>query len=307
MNQSLFRTAVLLAAAVPLFGGAYSLTVKITDTDANVILPGTYQGSFTTSGTCTTCTIGNGIVSFDVPISTGAMVTTPTVLVFDAIESGTLPQFDTNSQTLSGLINMLQTLTTTTDPQFPSGTQLYLNMTSTTVGAQPTTCDSNDSVQRGCVIISDSEGAVFRGTYTITVQPGVGGCPATIGFWKHHPFPNSVQSSGLTIGGMTYSASDLLKILNANGGNAVVILGRQLVGALLNLAAGGLHNSAADTAIATSQSLLQANSLNFLTSNVPPSTSLGQQLTAQSAVLDGYNSADNNTCREGSGLTTGSK
>jgi len=134
------------------------------------------------------------------------------------------------------------------------------------------------------------------------------GCPATIGFWKNqekHPFPNSVQQFGLTIGGVTYSASDLLTILNGNGGNAVVILGRQLVGALLNLAAGAKHSVKADGAILTAETLLKTNHLNLLTSVVPPSTALGQALLAPASVLDGYNGGDFNTCSEGSGLILG--
>jgi hypothetical protein len=137
---------------------------------------------------------------------------------------------------------------------------------------------------------------------------GATGCPATIGFWKNqakHPFPDSVQQSGLTIGGVHYSASDLLTILNNNGGNAVAILGRQLVGALLNLAAGAKHNTTADAAITTAETLLQANNLNLLTSVVAPSTSLGQALLAPANVLDAYNGADFNTCSEGSGLVLG--
>jgi hypothetical protein len=130
-------------------------------------------------------------------------------------------------------------------------------------------------------------------------------CPATIGFWKHHAFPDSVQTSGLKIGGVQYSAADLLTILNNNGGNAVVILGRQLVGALLNLAAGGKHNTAADGAITTAESLLQTNDLNLLTSDVSPSTSLGNALVTQASILDGYNNADFHKCSEGSGLTVG--
>ncbi len=136
-------------------------------------------------------------------------------------------------------------------------------------------------------------------------ETGATGCPATIGFWKHHPFPASVAAGGLTIGGVAYSASDLLTILNANGGNAVVILGKQLVAALLNLAAGAVHNAAADAAIATAGSLLQANSLNLLTSYVDPSSPLGQALLAQETILDNYNSANFGTCSEGAGLNTG--
>ena len=146
----------------------------------------------------------------------------------------------------------------------------------------------------------------FNGADSVALTCGGTGCPATIGFWKHHAFPNSVKSSGLTIGGVTYSAANLLTILNNNGGNAVVILGRQLVGALLNLAAGAKHNANADAAIANAEGLLKSNSLNLLTSFVAPSSALGQELLADEAVLDKYNSADFNTCSEGSGLTTGS-
>jgi hypothetical protein len=146
---------------------------------------------------------------------------------------------------------------------------------------------------------------MFNGSPSVTLTCGGTACPATIGFWKHHTFPNSVQTSGLTIGGVTYSAADLLNILNNNGGNAVVITGRQLVGALLNRAAGGKDNTAADAAITTAEALFQADSLNLLTSNVNPSSTLGQALLAQSAVLDAYNSADFHSCSEASGLILG--
>ena len=154
-------------------------------------------------------------------------------------------------------------------------------------------------------VVKNTVGILFS---PVTLTCG-GACPATIGFWKNerkHPFPNSVQTTGLTIAGVTYSKSDLYTILNNNGGNAVAILGRQLVGALLNLAAGGKDNAAADVAITTAEALLQANSLNLLTSSVDPSSTLGQALLTQEGILDGYNSADFNSCSEGSGLTLGS-
>ena len=131
------------------------------------------------------------------------------------------------------------------------------------------------------------------------------GCPATIGFWKNHIFPPSVVSGGLVIGGVQYSATDLLTILNENGGNAIAILGRQLVGARINIAAGAVDNPTADGAIATAEALLKANSLNLLTSDVDPSSTLGQALIAQSVILDAYNSGNFNTCAEGTGLTNG--
>ena len=120
-----------------------------------------------------------------------------------------------------------------------------------------------------------------------------------------HPFPDSVQENGLTIGGVHYSAADLETILNRNGGNAVAILGKQLVGALLNLAAGAKHNPTADGAIATAETLLEDNSLNLLTSSVGPSTTLGQALLVQENILDRYNNGNFHTCSDGSGLTLG--
>jgi len=148
----------------------------------------------------------------------------------------------------------------------------------------------------------------FGGASSLSLTCGGTGCPATPGFWKNtakHPFPDSVETSGLTIGGVTYSAANLLTILNNNGGNAVAILGRHLVGALLNLSAGAKHNVNADAAIATAETLLQTNNLNLLTSDVDPSTVLGQQLLAPATVLDGYNNANFHTCSEGSGLALG--
>ena len=143
---------------------------------------------------------------------------------------------------------------------------------------------------------------------TLTCAPTGAACPATLGFWKHHAFPSTVvRAGGLTIGGVLYSPSDLLTILNANGGNAAAILGKQLVAALLNLAAGGVHNPLADAAIANAESLLLSNNLNLLTSSVKPSSTLGSQLPADASVLDKHNSANFNTCSEGSGLMTGSK
>ena len=157
---------------------------------------------------------------------------------------------------------------------------------------------------------SPSMDTTFNGTSSTSILLSCGmsgtGCPATIGFWKNtkkHPFPSSVQTSGLTIGGVTYTASQLLTILGATGsGNAVAILGKQLVGALINLAAGAQHNATADAAIADAESLLTTNSLNLLTSNVAASSSLGQSLLADEITLDGYNSANFQTCTEGSGL-----
>jgi hypothetical protein len=198
--------------------------------------------------------------------------------------------------TVSGTITFTATATTATK---------------TVTVSWPTTPLPANCTVTGSATLTSSGSTVaitINGSTSVTLNCGGTACPATIGFWKNqakHPFPDSVQQSGLTIGGVTYSAADLLTILNNNGGNAVAILGKQLVGALLNLSAGAKHNAAADAAITTAEALLQANSLNLLTSDVDPSTTLGQALVGQASVLDGYNSADFHSCSEGSGLILG--
>lgn len=201
--------------------------------------------------------------------------------------------------------------TTTTVPGSIAFTATGTTATETTTVSWPTS-----PLTTNCTVTGEATLTGFGSTVTIAINGstsaaltcGGTGCPATIGFWKNqakHPFPDSVQASGLTIGGVNYSAADLLAILNNNGGNAVAILGKQLVGALLNLAAGARHNTKADGAITTAETLLQANSLNLLTSDVDPSTSLGQSLLAPATVLNGYNSGDFNKCSENSGLILG--
>lgn len=183
--------------------------------------------------------------------------------------------------------------------------------TETVTVSWPTSPLTTDCTVTGTATLASTGSTVpitINGSSSAALTCGGTGCPATIGFWKNqakHPFPDSVQASGLTIGGVNYSASNLETILNRNGGNAVAILGKQLVGALLNLAAGAKHNTTADAAIKTAETLLQTNHLNLLKSVVDPPTVLGQALLAPASVLDGYNSGDFNKCSEGSGLKLG--
>ena len=190
-----------------------------------------------------------------------------------------------------------------------SFTATATNLTKTVAVNWPNASLATDCDVTGSATLKNSTMAiVINASSSATLSCGGTGCPATIGFWKNqlkHPFPDSVQQSGLTIGGITYSAADLLTILNRRGGNAVAILGKQLVGALLNAAAGAKHNATADAAIATAETLLKANNLNLLTSTVVPSTTLGQALLVPAGTLNGYNNANFNSCSEGSGLTLG--
>ncbi len=136
------------------------------------------------------------------------------------------------------------------------------------------------------------------------LQCPTSGCPATFGFWKHHPFPSSMFVGGTTsIGCMTYDAATLVAILNHNnaGGNAVTILGHQLIAAIANYDAGATQTPAATAAIGSAIALLCANNINMSTSFVQAGTTLGQQMTALADTLDTYNSSAPNC--EGRGLT----
>lgn len=214
-------------------------------------------------------------------------------------------------------IDFTFTLTPTSGPAITVPGSITFTATSTTAtetdtGSWPGAPLSANVTVTGSATLTSSGSTLpitVNGSTSVVLSCASTGCPATIGFWKNekkHPFPDSVQLSGLTIGGVTYSKADLYTILKAHGGNAVVILGRQLVGALLNLAAGGQHNATADAAISDAETLLQNNSLNLLTSFVNPSSTLGGELLADEVILDGYNSSNFNTCSEGSGLTLGS-
>jgi hypothetical protein len=161
------------------------------------------------------------------------------------------------------------------------------------------------------IISAFSAPGVFT-TYTTTADQLEGsallqctstGCPATFGYWKHHAFPSSMFSGGTTsIGCVNYSSAALLAILNQNngGGNAVTILGHQLIAAIANYDAGGAQTTAATTAIGSAISLLCANNINMSTSFVGSGTPLGQQMTALSVTLDAYNSSASGC--EGNGL-----
>ena len=155
---------------------------------------------------------------------------------------------------------------------------------------------------KAAILAGGTIGSTYSAAFVITINTAPG-CPATIGFWKHHAFPASF-SNGAIIGGVSYTAADLLTILNSNSLGATSILGRQLVGAILNIAAGAQVTPDATLAISAAQTLLSANSINLLTSVVAPSSPLGQQMTALAGTLDSYNNAVGLNCVEGTGLNS---
>ncbi len=136
---------------------------------------------------------------------------------------------------------------------------------------------------------------------TIITCP-TGGCPATQGFWKKHSFPSAMFTGGQTsIGCQTYTAAQLVAILQTppSGGNAVLILGHQLIAAIANYDNSAVQTPAATAAISAAITLLCANNINLSTSVVDASSPLGQQMTALANILDAYNSSTPNGCTEG--------
>jgi hypothetical protein len=177
------------------------------------------------------------------------------------------------------------------------------NTLSTWLGAFTTQISGQSPADIQATILGGgSVESTYSGEFVVTITPGTG-CPATIGFWKHHTFPQSF-SNGAVIGGVSYTAADLLTILNSNSLGATSILGRQLVGAMLNIAAGAQSTATATLAITTADALLAANSVNLLTTDVAPSSALGQQMVTLAGILDSYNNAQGLNCVEGSGLST---
>jgi hypothetical protein len=118
-------------------------------------------------------------------------------------------------------------------------------------------------------------------------------CPLTIGFWKNHTSAWKQSIFPVTIGGIQYSAAQFLTVLNTpsgqgQGADAKIILGKQLIGAILNVA-----NGAPPTPLIAQASAL-LNGINLLTGAVvPPSSALGQQMVALGDQLNTYNSNEN--------------
>ena len=91
-------------------------------------------------------------------------------------------------------------------------------------------------------------------------------CTFTQGYWKTHgvaptgnnayEWPDAAKASGLQLGSVSYTAADLLSILNKPAaGNGLVALAHQLIAAKLNVAAGG-DPTAVAADIATSDALI---------------------------------------------------
>lgn len=110
--------------------------------------------------------------------------------------------------------------------------------------------------------VGSAYGGTFKGRIAYTVScdlpPQELGCTYTQGYWKTHPSAWPVD--GLTIGGVWYTRSQLISFLKtAPRGDASVIMGHQLVAALLNVANGASTNPEVAQALADAEAWMTAN------------------------------------------------
>jgi len=111
-------------------------------------------------------------------------------------------------------------------------------------------------------------------------------CPRSHGWWKNHTDGWTVDS--LRLGAHGYTRTLLVEILGmATGGDASVILGRQLIAAKLNVASGSDDSAAADS-ISRADDLLDGF-VGPLPYRIHASTAEGQAMVAVGAVLEDYN------------------
>jgi hypothetical protein len=122
-------------------------------------------------------------------------------------------------------------------------------------------------------------------TATPTATPS-GVCPLTQGYWKNHP--NAWPVHSLMLGSQTYNMTELLAILNTpSGGDASIILAKQLIAAKLNIANGSDPTPISST-ITHADSLLSMFS-GKLPYHVSPASIIGQQMVNDGKTLDNYN------------------
>jgi hypothetical protein len=133
-----------------------------------------------------------------------------------------------------------------------------------------------------------------------------GDCTYTQGYWKNHASAWPVTS--LSIGGVTYSEQQLLALFNtAPKGDASLILGHQLIAAILNMDNGAVPSATVQQAINNAQAWMTANlgSNTGLPYGVSAGSAAGQQATALTQSLDDFNSGLAGTPHCGTGGSSG--
>ncbi len=110
------------------------------------------------------------------------------------------------------------------------------------------------------------------------------GCPLSQGYWKNHPDDWPVED--LTIGGIFYDKATLITILKTppKKGNSYLILGHQLIAALLNIANGSNPGFINDTLAAADAALTGVD----LTSEFQKDSGMN----ALASILDDYNNRE---------------
>ncbi len=148
----------------------------------------------------------------------------------------------------------------------PSGTAFPLGMTTVTCTA------------------TDQAGLSASCNFTVTVTPG-NKCPLGQGHWKNHTDLWAVNS--LKLGSVNYTKQQLISILNSpSRGDASVILAKQLIAALLNLANGSNPAPICST-IADANGALGGCTVPC---NIGPKSPTGQAMISDANMLDMYNS-----------------
>jgi hypothetical protein len=109
----------------------------------------------------------------------------------------------------------------------------------------------------------------------------------------------------MTLGSQTYTKAELLAILNTpSGGDASIILAKQLIAAKLNIAAGSDPTPISST-ITHADSLLAMFS-GKLPYGVVPSSPIGQMMVSDGNTLDNYNNGHLTPgCSEGGSQSAG--
>jgi hypothetical protein len=135
---------------------------------------------------------------------------------------------------------------------------------------------------------------LVSGVYTCTSSgggSGFAGCTYTQGYWKNHP--SAWPETSLTIGGTSYSQDELLALFGTSpGGDASLILGHQLIAALLNQANGAGVPPEVAAALSAADAWMAANADadGRLPYGVAASSAAGQQAVGLSETLDQFNS-----------------
>lgn len=128
----------------------------------------------------------------------------------------------------------------------PGGDVLTCSFSNFAVGASfSVTVEAVTSSERCDYVLSNTASLAVNGrvrktasaSISVTCVPTGGGCTFTQGFWKNHPEAWPVSS--LTLGSVSYSASQLSDILDEPvNGNGLISLAHQLIAAKLNVANG---------------------------------------------------------------------